>query len=151
VFIQSFEVDNLRALRAKTKVALIQLMDADGGPADHADMTYSAMATPAGLKAISAYASGVGPSKSMIIPRNALGVLGKPTSFVSDAHSVGLKVHPWTFRRENYFLPVNYKSGLNPAAAGDLDGEIKAYLGTGIDGIFTDNTPEAKAALTKTP
>ena len=151
IFIQSFEVDNLKALRAKTKVALIQLMDAEGGPADHADMTYSAMATPAGLKAISAYADGVGPSKSMVIPRNALGLLGKPTSFVSDAHAAGLKVHPWTFRRENYFLPVNYKSGLNPAAAGDLDGEIKAYLAAGIDGIFTDNTPEAKAALAKTP
>jgi glycerophosphoryl diester phosphodiesterase len=60
-------------------------------------------------------------------------------------------VHPWTFRRENYFLPVNFKSGIKPAAAGDLAAEIKAYLAAGVDGIFTDNTPEAKAALSELP
>ena len=34
VFIQSFEVGNLKALRAATRLRLIQLVDAEGGPAD---------------------------------------------------------------------------------------------------------------------
>ena len=48
----------------------------------------------------------------------------------------GLKVHPWTFRRENYFLPLGDKSGINPAGHGDLADEIRTYLKTGIDGLF---------------
>jgi glycerophosphoryl diester phosphodiesterase len=147
VFIQSFEVDNLKALRTKTKVRLIQLMDAEGSPADHPETTYAQMATASGLKAISAYANGVGPNKALIIPRNAVGLLGEPTRFVADAHGAGLKVHPWTFRRENYFLPTQYKGGIDPRSQGNLAGEIKAFLATGIDGLFTDNTPEAVAAM----
>ena len=52
----------------------------------------------------------------------------------------------WTFRRENYFLPLGDKGGLNPAAHGDLGAEIAAYLATGIDGLFSDNVREAVAA-----
>jgi glycerophosphoryl diester phosphodiesterase len=147
VFIQSFEIDNLKALRSKTKVPLIQLMDAEGSPTDHPETPYAQMATATGLKAISAYANGVGPNKALIIPRNVAGVLGSPTAFVTDAHAAGLKVHPWTFRRENYFLPAQYKSGINPVSPGNLAGEIKVFLATGIDGFFTDNTPEAVAVI----
>ena len=46
-----------------TSVRLIQLMDADGGPADNAAPSYAAMATPAGLKAVAAYAYGIGPEQ----------------------------------------------------------------------------------------
>ena len=147
VFIQSFEVGNLKALRAKTDLPLIQLMASQGSPADQPDLTYAEMATSKGLKAIAKYANGIGPDKNMIIPRNMLGKLKTPTSLVADAHAVGLKVHPWTFRRENYFLPLDHKSGINPASHGDLAGELAAYLATGIDGLFTDNTPEAVDAL----
>ncbi len=151
VFIQSFEVDNLKALRAKTDLPLIQLMDADGAPADRPGTSYSSMASAQGLKQIADYADGVGPSKAMIIPRNTLGFLGSPTNFVRDAHAAGLKVHPWTFRIENFFLPSNHKSSLNPKAAGDIAGEMQAYIDTGIDGLFTDNTPQAAKLLGKSP
>ncbi|WP_188238061.1 glycerophosphodiester phosphodiesterase [Sphingopyxis sp. LK2115] len=145
VFIQSFEVGNLMDLRAKSDLPLIQLVDAVGGPADRPDTSYAAMTSPAGLKMIAAYADGIGPNKTMIIPRGALGSLGKPTNLVRDAHAAGLKVHPWTFRRENYFLPLGNKGGVNPAGHGDLGGEIEAYLATGIDGLFSDNVREAVA------
>lgn len=147
VYIQSFEVRNLIDLRAKSDLPLIQLMDAAGGPPDRPDTSYAAMASPAGLKTIASYADGIGPNKAMVIPRGALGSLAEPTSLVRDAHAVGLKVHPWTFRRENYFLPLGDKDGVNPAGHGDLGAEIAAYLRTGIDGLFSDNPREAVGAV----
>jgi glycerophosphoryl diester phosphodiesterase len=146
VFIQSFEVENLKALRPKTKLRLIQLMAETGSPPDRSDLTYAQMASAEGLKIVATYADGIGPNKAMVIPRTLLGNLGDPTTLVADAHKVGLAVHPWTFRRENYFLPLAQKSGVDPRGVGDLNAEIKAYLATGIDGIFSDNVTEAVAA-----
>ncbi len=146
IFIQSFEVENLKALRPKTKLRLIQLMDDTGSPADRSDLTYSQMATAEGLKIVATYADGVGPNKAMVIPRTMIGNLGTPTTLVADAHKVGLAVHPWTFRRENYFLPLAQKSGVDPRGIGDVQAEMKAFLATGIDGIFSDNVAEAVSA-----
>jgi glycerophosphoryl diester phosphodiesterase len=125
---------------------LIQLMDEKGSPPDRSDLTYPQMASAQGLKIVATYADGIGPNKALIIPRTLLGNLGTPTTLVADAHKVGLAVHPWTFRRENYFLPLAQKSGIDPRGHGDLDTEIKAFLATGIDGIFSDNVTEAVAA-----
>ena len=149
VFIQSFEVKNLKALRPKTKLRLIQLMDEKGSPPDRADLTYPQMATAEGLKTVATYADGIGPNKALVIPRTLLGNLGEPTTLVADAHKVGLAVHPWTFRRENYFLPLAQKSGIDPRGVGDLKTEIQAFLATGIDGFFSDNVAEAFAAKSK--
>jgi glycerophosphoryl diester phosphodiesterase len=146
VFIQSFEVGNLTALRGKTRLRLIQLMDDKGGPADRPDMRYADMASPAGLAKVAAYADGVGVAKAMVIPRTVVGNLGEPTSLVADAHGAGLAVHIWTLRRENYFLPLAQKSGIDPRGIGDLKAEIKAYLAAGVDGLFSDNSAEAVAA-----
>ena len=133
VFIQSFEVANLKALHARTKVRLIQLMDASGAPDDGAAASYAAMATPAGLRAVAAYAYGIGPAKAMIRDGD------KPaTSLVADAHTAGLKVHPWTFRAENFFLPAGLRVGVDPRAHGRLGDEIARYLELGVDGFFTD-------------
>lgn len=133
VFIQSFEVNNLKALKALTQVKLIQLMAAEGGPADGAQPSYSAMATPEGLKAIADYASGIGPQKDMVVTGD-----GTVSSLVADAHAVGLKVHPWTFRAENFFLPSGLRKGINPAGHGDMATEIARFLAAGVDGLFTD-------------
>ena len=146
VFIQSFEVDNLKQLNTMTGVRLIQLVAAEGGPADGARQSYAEMLTPEGLKAVAAYADGIGPEKTLVIPRGADLRLAAPTRLVSDAHAAGLKVHPWTFRAENYFLPADHRTGEDPRAHGDLLGEIRAYLATGIDGLFSDFTAEAVAA-----
>ncbi|OYY76185.1 MAG: glycerophosphodiester phosphodiesterase [Sphingomonas sp. 28-62-20] len=133
VFIQSFEVNNLKALHKLTKIRLIQLMDASGGPADKAAPRYAAMAMPEGLKAIARYAYGIGPNKNMI-----WNGVAPPTSLVADAHAVGLRLHPWTFRAENAFLPALFRDGTNPATHGQLSAEITAYLKLGVDGVFTD-------------
>ncbi len=133
VFIQSFEVANLKRLKGMTAIRLIQLMDKDGGPADGAAPSYSAMATPEGLKAIAAYAFGIGPNKAMIRDGDAV-----PTSLVADAHAAGLAVHPWTFRAENYFLPASLRDGMDPRAHGRLAEEIARHVELGVDGFFTD-------------
>jgi len=141
VFIQSFEVENLRKLRALTGLRLIQLLDADGAPADGARTSYADMATPDGLKAIARYAWGIGPNKNMI---------GDDGALVRKAHAAGLRVHPWTFRAENYFLPWRFKKGLNPRGHGHVDQEIARALALGVDGFFTDFPAigvEARAAF----
>lgn len=132
VFIQSFEVENLRSIHRVSPVRLIQLLDAQGGPADGAQPSYAAMTTPAGLKAIATYAWGIGPAKAMLWRGAA------PSGLVSDAHRAGLRVHPWTFRAENQFLAEPYRRGAAPEAHGDLADEISAALAQCVDGFFTD-------------
>jgi len=146
VFIQSFEVGNLKALNANAEIRLVQLIAEDAGPPDSRGKTFASMITPEGLLEIAEYADGIGPSKNLVIGRNALGQLTKPTGLVKAAHKVGLLVHPWTFRRENYFLPTDFKSGIDPRDHGDLESEIRAFIAVGIDGLFSDNPAQAAGA-----
>jgi glycerophosphoryl diester phosphodiesterase len=131
-FLQSFETANLKALRRLTQLPLVQLIEAAGSPYDCVatgdPRTYADLVTPQGLREIAAYASGIGPAKSLVIPRDGEGRLLPPTALVADAHAAGLTVHPWTFRAESEFLPA----GL------DLEGELREFLATGIDGFFAD-------------
>ncbi len=133
VFIQSFEVANLKKLKRLTPVPLIQLMAASGGPADRAEPGYAAMTTPEGLARIAHYATGIGPERTMIAPAS-----GPATTLVADAHAAGLQVHPWTFRAENFFLLPAYKSSGGPAEHGRLAEEIAYFIGLGVDGLFSD-------------
>jgi glycerophosphoryl diester phosphodiesterase len=145
VFIQSFEVGNLKALRPKTRLRLIQLVASAFGPVD-TPISYADMLTDAGLKDIASYADGIGAEKSLVIPRDADGRLAAPTDLVARAHRAGLAVHLWTFRPENYFLPTDLRGGPDPRRAGRAEAEIRAYMATGIDGLFTDSVPPAVAA-----
>jgi glycerophosphoryl diester phosphodiesterase len=134
VFVQSFEDGNLRMLRPELRVPLVQLLGprGDGGPE--------------GLRAIAEYADAVGPNKLHIVPRDAAGASLAPTSFVEDAHAAGLLVHPYTFRRENSFLPAELRHGEDPAAPGDLEAELRQFYALGVDGVFADFPDVAVAA-----
>lgn len=143
VYIQSFEVNNLKELKQMTQLRLLQLYESDKSlqPFDQVEsgtgLTYGNMASPEGLQEVATYAHAVGPDKSYIIPRDSNERLGQATSFVSDAHQAGLKVHPYTFRAENSFLPAEFRSAdPSPSARGDFEGEIRAFLDAGIDGSF---------------
>jgi glycerophosphoryl diester phosphodiesterase len=149
VFVQSFEVSNLKALHNQLRVPLVQLTSSSGAPYDFVvsgdKRTYADIVSAAGLSEVATYAQGLGPSKDQVIPLDATGKLGKPTSLIADAHRAGLVVHPYTFRVENNFLPAEFDSSAVPSDSGNLFGEIAAYRKAGIDGLFTDNTDIAVA------
>jgi glycerophosphoryl diester phosphodiesterase len=150
VFVQSFEVGNLKALNNKLRVPLVQLINGSGAPYDLVKAgdkrTYKDLATPAGLKEIAKYADGIGPSKDLIIPRDTAGFLTQPTTLVNDAHTVKLVVHPFTFRNENAFLPADFRSSVDPTAYGQAFDEYSKFFATGIDGLFSDNSDTAVEA-----
>jgi glycerophosphoryl diester phosphodiesterase len=145
VFIQSFEVGNLKALRAATRLRLIQLVDGEGGPADLPGTTYADMLTVQGLTDIATYADGVGPSATLLIAPEG------PTALVGRAHDAGLQVHVWTLRMENSFLPAQYQRPDDPQGRGDFASYVRAIAATGVDGIFSDFPGQARAALTPAP
>lgn len=136
VFVQCFEVGPLKTIKTLSRARRIQLVSAEGGPADAA-LRYRDMVSASGLKAIAAYANGVGPDWSMVIP-TVDGGLGAPTALVADAHAAGLAVHPWTVRAENAFLPPKLRKGSNPADFGDVDAVYRALFAAGVDGLFSD-------------
>jgi glycerophosphoryl diester phosphodiesterase len=154
VYVQSFEEANLRELhgRFRLHVHLLQLTSAGptARPYDHVvsgdPQTYADMTTPVGLKEISTYADVVGPDKTQIFPRDAAGNTGSPTTLVGDAHAAGLDVVPYTIRAENQFLPLQYRSGSDPNAFGNMFGELHDLLTAGIDGFFTDQSDIGFAA-----
>ena len=159
VFIQSFEVGNLKAIRAITDLPIIQLLAApperpwdfiaSGDARGYADLI-----TPQGLLEVARYATGIGPDKNMVIARDADGrLLPQPTPLVADAHAAGLCVHPYTFRPENRFLPADFRSA--PAdeatARGDAVAEIQRFLAAGVDGVFSDDAGAARRAVDTAP
>jgi len=152
VFVQSFEVGNLKELDRVLDVPLVQLLGAPGRrPADFVaagdGRTYADLATAAGLQEIAGYADAVGPSKDYIVPRDADGRSLPPTSFVGDAHDAGLAVHPFTFRNENRFLPLELRSAdADPDAYGDALAEYGQFYALGVDGLFSDNSDTAVEA-----
>ncbi|HRP10742.1 MAG TPA: glycerophosphodiester phosphodiesterase family protein [Terricaulis sp.] len=156
LFVQCFEIWPLRQLAQMSSIRwrCIQLISNSGAPWDRRETPYAEMLSDAGLAAIAGYARGVGPVKSLIIPRDANDNLAAPTDLVARAHAAGLQVHPWTFRPENYFLPQAmrvYRSALHrpedAAEHGDMEAEVRAFTAAGVDGVFADAPDVAVRAL----
>ncbi|MBW4616739.1 MAG: phytase [Desmonostoc vinosum HA7617-LM4] len=162
VFIQSFEVGNLKELKqqlmpkAGINIPLVQLF---GGATDRPydfivsgdNRTYGDLTKPTELAAIATYAAGIGPNKRLIVPAQTVDrdgdgkpddlngdgtisdadrILGTPTTLVEDAHDVGLQVHPYTFRNEDFYLAADYN--------GDPTKEFTQFINLGVDAYFTD-------------
>jgi glycerophosphoryl diester phosphodiesterase len=115
VFIQSFEAANLRALRAQTRVRLVQLV------------SDPSQVTPAALREIATYADGIGANTRLIVPAPTGATA---TSAIADAHAAGLFVHVWTLRSERQFLAERY--------GGDALAEVRELAALGVDGMFGD-------------
>lgn len=104
VFIQSFEQANLKALRARTRVRLIQLVDATDVDAKTGEILYAVpydrpydwtktgrtqlfkyLLTPAGLDEVKTYADGIGPWKRYLVTVKAtLDSSGNPVDVNGD-------------------------------------------------------------------
>jgi len=138
ILIQCFEVGTLERLKARINAPLLQLMQADGGPADRPGVTYAEMETPQGLAEIARYADAVGVQDLMVAPRDDAGRALEASPLTADAHAAGLKVAVWTLRAENVFLPAQYRIGNAPADHGDLTGWLKAIYALGVDAVFSD-------------
>ncbi|MFB6811556.1 glycerophosphodiester phosphodiesterase [Streptomyces sp. NPDC056387] len=144
LFLQSFEPSSIQRLSRLVSAPRVVLLGAAGTrPWDFEQAkdprTVTDLVKPAGLKWIAGFAQGIGPTMDLILPRDAAGRLGAPTTLVKDAHANGLVLHPYTARNENTFLPAEYRKGADPTAYGDAFGAFKTYFEQGIDGIFTDN------------
>ena len=79
VFIQSFEIENLKRLKEKTDIKLVFLTDKKPD-----------------FSEIAKTVDGVGPYKELLIDEEAYS-----TGFIEEAHAAGLLVHPWTFRDDD--------------------------------------------------
>ncbi|WEH26466.1 glycerophosphodiester phosphodiesterase [Streptomyces sp. AM 3-1-1] len=151
LILQSFEPTSIQRLRKLVRTPGIVLLSTAGTkPYDFEatgdPRTTDDLVTPAGLKWIASFSDGIGPDLSLVIPRKADGTLGTPTSLVRDAHAKGLRLHPYTVRNENTFLPVDYRIGSDPNAYGDAFRLFETYYATGIDGLFSDNGDTALLA-----
>lgn len=134
VFIQSFEVGPLKRLRQRSDFRLVQLAGTTGGPSDEPGMTYADMLTPSGLAEIATYADAIGADVRLLLE-----IDGTPSALVTLAHAAGLKVHAWTLRKENVFLPPSLRSAGGEGATGDMGKLAQILKRTGVDGVFTDD------------
>jgi glycerophosphoryl diester phosphodiesterase len=145
VFIQSFEVSNLKYLNTIANVPLVQLYDeGDVKPYDFVvsgdPCTYGDLMKPSELAKIAEYADGIGPWKRLIKETAADedhdGVPNELNTLIQDAPAAGLLVHAYTFRDESVFLLPEY--GNDPRK------EYQEFFCLGLDGLFTDFASTAR-------
>ncbi len=110
VFIQSFEPEILKRLKGKTTAKLVQLVDRAGNGAPTVTLEYAAT-----------FADAVGPAKTLLLTPE-----GHFTDYIKRAHTLGLPVHPWTFRDDR------------PNQGMAAREEFVAFFNAGVDGVFTD-------------
>lgn len=159
VFIQSFEVSNLQYLRSRTKLRLVQLVDAnDVNPDGSLDLTapydrpydlkvkgdprtFADLLTPQGLDFVRTYADAIGPWKPYLVKTVDDGVdrTGDGKLTINDRRvdgSTGV-----IERAHARGLDVHTWTFRNDASGygfADPKAEIAYYLRLRVDGIFTD-------------
>ncbi|KRE08216.1 glycerophosphodiester phosphodiesterase [Bosea sp. Root670] len=176
VFIQSFETANLKYLRPKTQLRLVQLVDGDGvdkdgkvtlaapfdRPYDFAVLgdkrTFQDMLSAEGLKEIATYADGVGPWKPYLIgAKQTIGADGKPQDLNGDGAI--------DERDRTLIAPTNVVKDAHAAGLlvhswtfrsepkrltsdfkSDAGAEYKAFFALGLDGLFSDFPDQAVKA-----
>lgn len=165
VFIQSFEVANLKELNTLIDVPLVQLFDAadialDGTlietrPADFVasgdQRTYGDLRSPEGLKEIATYADGIGPWKRMIVSVKGTDADGDGNAddvnqdgSVNDADKT--TTEPTTLIQDAHSAglqvhPYTFRNEGQYLAAdynGDPEAEYRQFISLGVDAYFTD-------------
>lgn len=175
VFIQSFETANLRYLKSRTRVRLIQLVDADDLNPDGSlsfakpyDKPYDwvvagraglfkDLLTPQGLAEVATYAHGIGPWKYYLIPTACTLVNGACSDVNGDGkvNEADRHVLPATDVIGNAHAlgllvhPYTFRNEPRRVAADDAGRATAEYLRfykAGVDGLFSDFADTAVAA-----
>ena len=141
VIVQSFEIANLKVIRSRSDVRLLQLIGKpDERPHDFVvageSRSYLSLVTDS-LDEIASYANGLGVSKEYLLVPESNDNLSA-SKLVSRAHGCSLFVHAYTFRDEPQFQKACF--GGNPMA------EYKAFYALGVDGVFSDFPDSAISA-----
>ena len=159
VFIQSFEVSNLQYLRTRTKIKLIQLIDADDVNADGSmslvapyrqpydfvvkgdPRLFSDLLTPAGLDFVKTYANGIGPWKPYLVKtvadnvdRNGDGRININDRRVDGSTGVVEAAH----QRGLMVHTWTFRNDASGYGFADPKAEMQYYMKLGVDGVFTD-------------
>lgn len=91
---------------------------------------YDWMFKAGAMAIIAQYADAIGPWKSMLVSEKSTPDNLIITKMVTQAHAVGLKVHPYTFRND---------PGRIPSYAANFEDMLDIFLNqVGVDGIFSD-------------
>jgi glycerophosphoryl diester phosphodiesterase len=176
VFIQSFEQANLKYLRARTTVRLVQLIDAnDVNPDGSLDLSppydrpydwavsgrqgkYSDLLTPQGLAEVRTYADGIGPWKPYLISSACLRIV---RGACVDANDDGVvneedrkllppsRVVEYAHARGLLVHPYTFRNEQRRLARnykGAPITEYKLFYQHGVDGLFSDFADTAVAA-----
>ena len=172
VFIQSFEQANLKALSKKTKVRLIQLVDADDVNADGSlaynapfdrpyDWTVSGkpellartfgwFATDEGLDDIATYAYGIGPWKRYIVSTINDGSVsgpGEAARVLAEPTDLIERAHSRGIKVHTWTFRNEQRRLANDYAGNPINEYLQFYR-LGIDGVFSDFTDTAIVART---
>lgn len=122
IFVQCFEPQPLMKMRNELGSVLPQIMLISDSKLQ------ANMVTDNGLATIAKFANGIGPD---------LRLIENDPSIVARAHALGLKVHPYTMRKD--MLPSKYA---------DMPAMVKQFAEAyGVDGFFTDFPDLAVSAL----
>jgi len=138
VFLQCFDDMTLRRLQRdlKTPLPLIQLIG-ENAWAEDSEVDYDYLQTPQGLDYIASYAQGIGPWLMQIYRGRSATGEAQITALVEQAQARHLKVHPYTFRRDEL-----------PAGIDSFEELLDIFLlQAGIDGLFTDFPDAVRAHL----
>jgi len=176
VFIQSFETANLRYLRSKTSVRLIQLVDANDVKPDgtldlskpydkpydwvvsNRDGLFSDLLTPRGLQEVKGYADGIGPWKPYLISSACKTVQAGACADVTGDGAIDERdrvlLPPTNVIANAHRLgllvhPYTFRSEqkrLTGSFAGNAVNEYLAFYEAGVDGLFSDFADTAVAA-----
>jgi glycerophosphoryl diester phosphodiesterase len=128
-FVQCFDAAELARVKEELgcRLPLIQLV----GP----EQDYAALLTAAGLESVAAYAYGLGPHYSQLVEAGE-GRRPRPADLAGRAHDAGLRVHAYTFRRDDL-----------PAYAPTLEDLLELFfVDVGVDGVFSDH-PDVAARV----
>ena len=172
VFIQSFEVANLKYLNGRTNLRLVQLVDADDVNADGSmslvdpyrqpydflaagdPRTFADLLTKAGLTDVATYADGIGPWKPYLVTTVADGVErdGRPGLTINDRLVAGSTGVIEAAHAAGLFVHTwTFRNDASAYVFADPIAEMAYYMRLGVDGVFTDFSDTGVAARASIP